>query len=35
MRKTLWTAVYIVAVVLTTAAGAQNFDWRVFTEPFI
>jgi len=35
MRKTLWTAASIVAVVLTTAAGAQNIDWRVFTEPFI
>ena len=35
MRKTLWTAASIVAVVLTTAAGAQNIDWQVFAEPFI
>ncbi|WP_024520733.1 DUF1259 domain-containing protein [Bradyrhizobium sp. Tv2a-2] len=35
MRKTLWTTASIVAVVLTTAAGAQNVDWRVFTEPFV
>jgi hypothetical protein len=35
MRKTLWTTASIVAVVLTTAGGAQNVDWRVFTEPFV
>jgi Domain of Unknown Function (DUF1259) len=35
MRKTLWTTVSIVAVVLATAASAQNINWQVFAEPFV
>ena len=35
MRKAIWATASIIAAVLTTAAGAQNVDWRVFTEPFI
>jgi hypothetical protein len=35
MRKTFWATASIVAAVLTTAAGAQNIDWRAFTEPFV
>jgi hypothetical protein len=34
MRKLLWTTVSILAVSFVTVAGAQNIDWRIFTEPF-
>ena len=34
MRKLLWTTVSIVAASFVTVAGAQNVDWRIFTEPF-
>jgi len=35
MRKTLWTAAAIAAVVLTAAAGTQTVDWRMFAAPLI
>jgi hypothetical protein len=35
MRKTLWATAAIVVAALTTAAGAQSVDWRVFAEPFV
>jgi Domain of Unknown Function (DUF1259) len=34
MRKLLWTTVSILAASFVTVAGAQNVDWRIFTEPF-
>ena len=34
MRKLLWTTVSILAASFVTVAGAQNIDWRIFTEPF-
>ena len=34
MRKLLWTTVSILAASFVTVAGAQNIDWRTFTEPF-
>ena len=35
MRKTLWTTASIIAVILATAASAQNVNWQVFAEPFV
>jgi hypothetical protein len=35
MRKLLWTTVSMLAVSFVTVAGAQNIDWRIFTEPFM
>jgi hypothetical protein len=35
MRKLLWTTVSILAVSFVTVAGAENIDWRIFTEPFM
>jgi hypothetical protein len=35
MHKLLWTTVSILAVSFVTVAGAQNIDWRIFTEPFM
>jgi hypothetical protein len=35
MRKLLWTTISILAACLATGAGAQNIDWRIFTEPFM
>jgi Domain of Unknown Function (DUF1259) len=34
MRKTLWTAA-IVGAVVTTTAYAQKIDWQFFAEPFV
>jgi Domain of Unknown Function (DUF1259) len=35
MRKLLRTTISILAASLATEAGAQNVDWRIFTEPFV
>jgi Domain of Unknown Function (DUF1259) len=35
MRKKLWTAASILAVVFATGANAQKIDWNIFAEPFV
>jgi hypothetical protein len=35
MRKLIWAAASIAAIVLTIAASAQKTDWGIFAEPFM
>jgi Domain of Unknown Function (DUF1259) len=35
MRRKIWTAASILAVIFTAGANAQKIDWNTFAEPFV